>query len=133
MDTSNPKKTTPPSLHSTSSTTTLAKPDSNTTTLNKPDSNTTTPTETTKTNTPQAKEPERYLYYKKTSKPPNPDAQPKPKTKLDKLLSKFQSPAVKQTNAAREREQLEEERRGVKIMSATGVAMGSGQAVGEYL
>ena len=107
---------TPPSLHSALSTTTLSKGTVTTTTASQP--------------TPQ---PERYLYYKKTGRAPNPDAQLKPKSKLDKLLSKFQSPAVKRTNAARERELLEEERRGVKIYSATGVAMGSGQAVGEYL
>ncbi len=132
MDTSStPKETATPSLHSSLSTTTLGKADSDTTTLNQPDSNTTTTATAPQTSEP--KQPSRYLYYEKTGRPPNPDAQLKPKSKLDKLLSKFQSPAVQKTNAARERELLEEERRGVKISSATGVAMGSGQAVGAYL
>ncbi|KAK0614728.1 hypothetical protein B0T14DRAFT_528967 [Immersiella caudata] len=56
---------------------------------------------------------------------PNPDAQPKQKGKLSKFLSKFQSPAVKATNAIREREMLEQERTGVKKVSATDTSRSS--------
>ncbi len=53
------------------------------------------------------------IQYERTGNP-NPDAQPKHKSRLNKLMSKFQSPAVKRTVAARERELLEEERTGIK-------------------
>ncbi len=56
---------------------------------------------------------------------PNPDAQPKEKSKVSKFLTKFQSSAVKATNEAREREKLEEERTGRKIYTPTGVPQGA--------
>ncbi len=84
------------------------------------------------TQPPQAN-PSRYLYYEKTGRAPNPNAQLKPKSKLGAFFSKFQSPAVKKTNDARDRELLEEERRGVKIYTATGAPMGSAQATGAYM
>ncbi len=70
----------------------------------------------------------RYIYTKKTGRPPNPDAQLKPKSALSKFMSKFQSPAVRQGNEARDRELLEEERRGVKIWTATETPTGAGSA-----
>ncbi len=70
----------------------------------------------------------RYIYTKKTGRPPNPDAQPKSKSALGKFMSKFQSPAVRQGNDARDRELLEEERTGVKIWTATETPTGQGSA-----
>lgn len=73
---------------------------------------------------PKPYTPQRYVYYERTGVP-NPDAQPKPKSRLSKFLSRFQSPAVKSTLAAREREKLEEERRGVKIYTPIAAPSGS--------
>jgi len=63
--------------------------------------------------------------YIHSQKAPNPDAKPKTKGKLGTFLSKFRSPAVKATTALRERELLEQERTGVKKVSATDVARSS--------
>ena len=62
--------------------------------------------------------PQPYCYVE-SYKTPNPNAQPKKKSKLSEFFSKFQSPAVKSTNAARERELLEQERTGVKKVVVT--------------
>ena len=70
----------------------------------------------------------RYLYYTETGRPPNPDAQPKPQSALGKFMTKFQSPAVRQGNEARDRELLEEERKGVKVWTATETPTGAGSA-----
>ena len=59
-----------------------------------------------------------YVYVDKVGTP-NPDAQPKKKSKFSNFLSKFQSPAVKATNAARERELLKQERTGVRTVQVT--------------
>lgn len=59
-------------------------------------------------------DPERYTYYVPTGLPPNPDAQPKPKSRLGRLIGKLQSPAVQRSDAAHERERLEEVRTGRK-------------------
>jgi len=80
-----------PSLHSKASSTTLVP------TLDQ--------TQTTK-------EPCR-TYYRRTG-PPNPDAQPKSKSKLGKLLSKLPSSAVQRSVDMRERQLVEEERTGVR-------------------
>lgn len=114
-----PNTSTAFSLHSMASATTLVPDQSKVTAENAEKDN-------------EGKEPERYLYYKRIG-PPNPDAQPKPKSTLNKLMSKFQSPAVKQANEAREREKLEEERRGVKIYSALGAPAGAWQATSAYM
>ena len=52
--------------------------------------------------------------YKPTGRAPNPDAQPKPKSKLSKLMSKLASPSVRRSLDLHERQLLEEERTGVK-------------------
>ena len=52
--------------------------------------------------------------YEPTGRPPNPDAQPKGKSKLSKLLSKLASPTVRRSLDLHERQLLEEERTGVK-------------------
>ncbi|KAK3896382.1 hypothetical protein C8A05DRAFT_40105 [Staphylotrichum tortipilum] len=99
----------PPSLRSKTSETTLA---------------TTTATQVPE---PDNKEPPCYLYHERVG-PGNPDGQEKPKSKLAKFISTLQSPAAQQTNAARDRELLKEERTGVRTLSATGAVAGSGQA-----
>jgi hypothetical protein len=108
---SNPNQK-PPSLRSTTSSVTLAvKPDHE-----------------------KEKElvPERYTYVKKTG-PANPDAQPKEKSKLGKFLTKFQSPAVKKTNAAREKELLEEERTGTKKYTVLGTPGSTNQSTAAFM
>jgi hypothetical protein len=119
MDAATATNKTPPSLHSNPSSTNLDKHDASQPPV-------------TKQEEPRT-QPDRYLYYKKTGRAPNPDAQLKPKSKLSSFLSKFQSPAVKKTNDARDRELLEEERRGVKIYTATGVPTGADQNTGAYM
>ena len=71
---------------------------------------------------PSARPQYSYIDSRKT---PNPDAKPKTKGKLGTFLSKFRSPAVKATTALRERELLEQERTGVKKVSATDVGRSS--------
>ncbi|KAK0702233.1 hypothetical protein B0H67DRAFT_393913 [Lasiosphaeris hirsuta] len=66
----------------------------------------------------------RYVYVEKVSEP-KPDAAPKIKSRISKFMSKFQSPAVRATKAAREREQLEEVRTGVKKYQAMDVSRSS--------
>ncbi|KAK4129725.1 hypothetical protein N657DRAFT_677301 [Parathielavia appendiculata] len=113
---SNPQK--PPSLHSVASSTTLAvKAD--------PEAQSTTQQETEFI-------PERYTYLKRVG-PGNPDAKPKEKSKLGKLMSKFQSPAVRKTLAAREREKLEEERTGLKKHTAFGGPMSTNAATAAFM
>ncbi|GAB1319529.1 hypothetical protein MFIFM68171_09739 [Madurella fahalii] len=114
-----------PSLHSTPSssslgTTNTAKPDQPGIN-NAPPNGQTKQGEAGQASKPQT--PQRYVYYERTGVP-NPDAQPKPKSKLSRFLSRFQSPAVKSTLAARERQKLEEERRGVKIYTPLGAPSG---------
>ncbi len=82
----------PPSLHSKASSTTLVP--------------TSDQTQTT------SKEPCR-TYYQRTGRP-NPDAQPKSKSKLGKLLSKLPSSAVQRSVDSRERQLVEEERTGLR-------------------
>ena len=113
--TTNPNK--PPSVHPTASSTTLAvNPDPPTTTTNQEKKYT----------------PEPYTYTKRTG-PGNPDAQPKEKSKLGKFLSKFQTDAVKKSNAAREREKLEEERTGIKKYTASGAPGSTTQSAAAFL
>ncbi|KAK0650006.1 hypothetical protein B0T16DRAFT_389951 [Cercophora newfieldiana] len=59
-----------------------------------------------------------YTYVQSVGTP-NPDAKPKTKGKFASFLSKFQSPAVKASTAIRDREQLEQERTGVKKVQVT--------------
>jgi hypothetical protein len=73
----------------------------------------------------------RYTRYERTGNP-NPDAQPKHKSKLNKFMSKFQSPAVKRTVAARERELLEEERTGIKKHTTGSAASDAGPATAAH-
>ncbi|KAK4141803.1 uncharacterized protein C8A04DRAFT_30648 [Dichotomopilus funicola] len=73
-----------------------------------------------------------YIYTERVG-PPNLDAQPKKKSKLSKFLSTFQSSAVQQTNAAREREKLEEQRTGVRKTAAMGAPQGTGQSFGAFV
>lgn len=88
------RTTKPPSLQSKASSTTLV------------------PTsDQTQTASP---EPSSAHLYKATGRPPNPDAQPKPKSKLSKLMSKLASPSVRRSLDLHERQLLEEERTGVK-------------------
>ncbi|KAK0741556.1 hypothetical protein B0T18DRAFT_394134 [Schizothecium vesticola] len=68
--------------------------------------------------------PQQYVYVDKVGTP-NPDAQPKKKSKISSFFSKFQSPAVKATNAARERVLLEQERTGVRKVQVTDVGRSS--------
>lgn len=123
---------------------TKAKTKPTTSSLRSYDSSTSLGTKTDQTQTAEAQQnknnnngvheagPARYLYYERKG-PGNPDAQPKPKSKLSKFLSKFQSPAVKQTNAARERERLEEERTGVKVYTALGTPGSTNQSTAAYM
>jgi len=67
---------------------------------------------------------QQYVYVNKVGTP-NPDAQPKKKSKISSFFSKFQSPAVKATNAARERVLLEQERTGVRKVQVTDVGRSS--------
>ncbi|KAK4096849.1 hypothetical protein N658DRAFT_501095 [Parathielavia hyrcaniae] len=85
----------PPSSHSTASTTLAVKPDP------------------AKDQPETEFHPKRYGYIDKVGAG-NPDAKPKEKSKLGKLMSKFQNPVVKQSLAACEREKLEQERTGVR-------------------
>lgn len=64
---------------------------------------------------------QQYVYVDKI-KAPNPDAQPKKKSKLSSFLSKFQNPAVRQSEAVRENRRLEEERTGVRTVQVTDVS-----------
>jgi hypothetical protein len=128
-----PNTSTAPSLHSMASATTLV-PDQTKPTNEKAEKDNGERDSVEEDNTDKysaERDVPRYLYYKKTGTP-NPDAQPKPKTKLDKLMSKFQSPAVRRTNAAREREKLEEERTGVRVYTPAGAVAGSYQATAAY-
>ena len=84
--------TKPPSLYSKASSTTLVP--------------TSDQTQTT------SKEP-CHTYYQRMG-PPNPEAQPKSKSKLGKLLSKLPSSAVQRSVDMRERQLVEEERTGVR-------------------
>ena len=115
-------KTTPttPSLHSRTSSGTLTT---------KPDPSQNQPASVTGKHEAG---PARYVYHERVGAP-NPNAQPKRKSKFSKLLSKFQSPAVKQTNAARERELLEQERTGVKTYTPLGTPGSTNQATAAFL
>lgn len=73
-----------------------------------------------------------YVYVEKHGTP-NPDAKPKEKSRLGKFLSKFQSPAVKGTTAARDRVKLEEERTGVKKVQVTDVDKSSNAWAAEHV
>ena len=106
----NPKS---PSLYSTTSSATLIPDD--------------TPQATT-----SSSELPRYTRITPTGVPPNPSAQPKPKSALTKLFGKLQSPAVKQSVAARERELLEEERTGLKKTTFGGAASDAGPATAAH-
>lgn len=57
-----------------------------------------------------------YLYIER--KPPRPDYTPKPKSKFSQFISKFQTSAVKQTEAIRQHEQEEAKRTGVQKIQA---------------
>jgi len=103
-----------PSLRSKASSTTLAV------------------TATTEAPEPAANDPPRYLYRQRVG-PGNPNAEQKPKSKLAKFMSKFQSPAVQQTKAARDREILEEERTGVRVLTPAGAVAGSMQATAAFM
>ena len=107
----------PPSLYSTTSSVTLI-----------PDQ---PPTDTTLATTTSSELP-RYTRITPTGVPPNPSAQPKPKSALTKLFGKLQSPAVKQSVAARERELLEEERTGLKKTTFGGAASDAGPATAAH-
>ncbi|KAL2151002.1 hypothetical protein VTH82DRAFT_6100 [Thermothelomyces myriococcoides] len=73
--------------------------------------------------------PPEYRYMaRKQPAGPNPDAQPKHKSRLSRFLAKFQSPAVQQANAARERRKVEEERAGVATQTPAGAPAGSWQS-----
>ncbi|KAH6853279.1 hypothetical protein B0I37DRAFT_348747 [Chaetomium sp. MPI-CAGE-AT-0009] len=124
MNTTKPQQ---PSLHSTTSSTTLA---ATTTTVNTTTVNTTT-VNTTTTAAPR-REPGQYVYIDKRVTP-NPDAQPKPKSRLSKFLSKFESAAVRQANAAREREALEAERTGVRKYASSGTPGSAMQSTGAFM
>ncbi|EAQ93744.1 predicted protein [Chaetomium globosum CBS 148.51] len=122
MGSSNPH---PFSTHSTTSSATLA-------------TTTTTTTQTLTNNTPQAgtttpqqppHEPHQYIYVSKRTTP-NPDAQPKQKSRLSRFLSKFESSAVRQANAARESKRLEAERTGVHTLAVTGTPGNAAQIHG---
>jgi len=67
---------------------------------------------------------QQYVYVDKI-KAPNPNAQPKKKSKLSSFLSKFQNPAVRHSEATREARQLEEERTGVRTVQVTDVSKSS--------
>lgn len=67
---------------------------------------------------------QQYVYVDKI-KAPNPNAQPKKKSKLSSFLSKFQNPAVRQSETARETRRLEEERTGVRTVQVTDVSKSS--------
>ncbi|KAK3356548.1 hypothetical protein B0T25DRAFT_536966 [Lasiosphaeria hispida] len=84
----------------------------------------TTPREQDKQTSEQSLSQPRYVYVEKRSEP-KPNIAPKTKSKLSRFMSKFQSPAVQATKAAREREQLEEVRTGVKKYQATDVSRSS--------
>ncbi|KAK3897819.1 hypothetical protein C8A05DRAFT_38606 [Staphylotrichum tortipilum] len=73
----------------------------------------------------------RYIHYERTGDP-NPEAQPKHKSRFNKLMSKFQSPAVKRTVAVRERELLEEERTGIKKHTTGSAASDPGPATAAH-
>lgn len=62
-----------------------------------------------------------YYYVEPSKKGPQPDYVPKPKSKLSKLLSKFQSPAVKATLAKQDQAKAEDIRRGVKTTQVSDV------------
>ena len=64
---------------------------------------------------PSTTEPVRqqYVYVNPNKKGPQSDYQAKPKSRLSKFMSRFQSPAVKATNSIREREREEEVKSGV--------------------
>ncbi|KAK3299889.1 uncharacterized protein B0H64DRAFT_379369 [Chaetomium fimeti] len=119
MSTAKPQQQQQPSLHSTTSSTTLTAP-------------TTNQTATNQTTTPPTREPRQYVYVDKRVAP-NPDAQPKPKSRLSRFLSKFESSVVRQANAAREREALEAERTGVRKYAATGAPGNSTQSTAAFM
>ena len=110
----NPK---PPSLHSTTSSVTLI-----------PDQ---PPTDGSKATATGSELPQ-YTRITPTGVPPNPSAQPKPKSAFGKLFGKLQSPAVQQSVAARERELLEEERTGLKKTTVGSAASDAGPATAAH-
>ena len=123
-------KSHPFSFHSTSSTTlqtttsqTYTNNDQTTSHQTNPDQ----PPENTTTH-----EPGQYVYVARRTTP-NPDAQPKPKSRLSKFLSKFESSAVRQANASREEKRLEAERTGVHKRSVSVVPGNAGQSTGAFL
>ena len=77
-------------------------------------------------------EPGQFTYVRKRTTP-NPDAQPKQKSRLSKFLSKFESSAVRQANASREHKQLEAERTGVHKSSVSVVPGNAMQSTGAFL
>ncbi|KAK1750390.1 hypothetical protein QBC47DRAFT_393995 [Echria macrotheca] len=81
---------------------------------------------------PQPQARQAYVYIDKV-KPPNPDAQPKKKSKIGAFLSKFQSPAVKKTTQLRDDKKLEEERTGVRTVQVTDTARSSNAWAAEGL
>lgn len=115
-----PTKAENPSLHSRASSVTLTT---------KPDASQSQPASATGKHEAG---PARYVYQERVGAP-NPDAQPKQKSKVGRFLSKFQSPAVKQTNAARDRELLEQERTGVKTYTPLGTPGSANQATAAFM
>jgi hypothetical protein len=127
MDTSKPH---PFSFHSTSSSTVQT-----TTSQTYTNNDQTTPNQTI-TNQPSENtathEPGQYTYVEKRTIP-NPDAQPKQNSRLGKFLSKFESSAVRQANAAREAKRLEAERTGVHKRAVSVVPGNATQSTGAFL
>ncbi|KAK4150398.1 hypothetical protein C8A00DRAFT_36994 [Chaetomidium leptoderma] len=105
-----------PSLHSRASSTTLV----------------TKPEKAPESQEGSSEEPQRYVYGVRTAAP-NPNAQLKPKSKLSKFMSKFESPAVRKTKAAHERQKLEEERTGIKIYTPMAAPGSTSQSFGAFL
>ncbi|KAL2192993.1 hypothetical protein P885DRAFT_81724 [Corynascus similis CBS 632.67] len=131
---SNQTAPTSASLHSTTSYSSLAstaKPDSDPTTTTSPQGRQDENNKTDST-TPAREVPQDYVYYERKG-PPNPNAQPKQKSRLSKFLEKFQSPVVQQANAARERKQLEEERTGIRTYRPAGAPSDSKQSTWAFM
>lgn len=76
-------------------------------------------------NEQESRPPIEYVYIER--KAPRPEFAPKPKSKLNKFISKFQSSAVKQTEAIRQHGQEEAERTGVRKIQSQ-AAPGTGWA-----
>lgn len=68
--------------------------------------------------------PPRPIFYRLNGRP-NPNAQRKPRSKLRAFMSKLQSPAVRATTEAREREKLEDERLGIKTLTPLPMPLGT--------